>query len=102
MRWWEDQDEETREAVKALVSSGQLDFVNGGYVQHDEATAHYVAMVDQTTRGHRFLNATFGARPSVTWQIDPFGHSSTQASLTGALAGFKALFFGRADYQVRA
>ena len=33
-------------------------------------------------------------------QVDPFGHSSTQASLmTGAL-GFDALYFGRADYQV--
>lgn len=32
----------------------QLEFVNGGYVQHDEATAHYVGMIDQTTRGHRW------------------------------------------------
>lgn len=30
----------------------QLSFVNGGYVQHDEAAAYYVAMIDQTTRGH--------------------------------------------------
>lgn len=51
--WWAEQDEETREVVKSLVKSGQLDFVNGGYVQHDEAAAHYVAMIDQTTRGHR-------------------------------------------------
>jgi len=29
-------------------------FVNGGVVQHDEAGAHYVAMIDQTTRGHRW------------------------------------------------
>ncbi len=36
-----------------------------------------------------------------TVQVDPFGHSSTQASLmTGAL-GFDAVYFGRADYQVR-
>lgn len=31
----------------------QLEFINGGYVQHDEAAAHYVAMIDQMTRGHR-------------------------------------------------
>ena len=106
----------------------QLEFVNGGYVQHDEATAHFVAMIDQTTRGHtcaparlrsscsstcmrmlrcllhgaascpaavssaasfqppapppgrRFLRQTFGVTPRVGWQIDPFGHSATQAS----------------------
>jgi alpha-mannosidase len=36
----------------------------------------------------------------VGWQIDPFGHSSTQASLMSTLVGFDALFFGRSDYQV--
>lgn len=48
----------------------------------------------------RFLNDTFGFAPRVGWQIDPFGHSSTQASLMTGLAGMEALFFGRADYQV--
>ena len=38
--------------------------------------------------------------PTIGWQLDPFGHSSTNAALmTGAL-GFDATFFGRADYQV--
>ncbi|KAL4437798.1 hypothetical protein ABPG77_005710 [Micractinium sp. CCAP 211/92] len=98
-RWWAQQDEDMRAAVSQLVRSGQLEFVNGGYVQHDEATAHYVGMIDQTTRGHRFLQQTFGAIPRVGWQIDPFGHSSTQAGLLSAQVGFDALFFGRADYQ---
>ena len=70
------------------------------YVQNDEAASHYVAMIDQMTVGHQFLNRTFGLAPRIGWQVDPFGHSSTQASLmTGAL-GFDALYFGRADYQV--
>jgi alpha-mannosidase len=98
-RWWGQQDEDTRALVTRLVQDGQLEFVNGGYVQHDEATAHYVAMIDQTTRGHSFLKRTFGAIPRVGWQIDPFGHSSTQAGLLSAQVGFDALFFGRADYQ---
>jgi hypothetical protein len=47
----------------------------------------------------RFLGKEFGKVPTVGWQIDPFGHSATQASLS-ALYGFDAHFFGRADYQV--
>lgn len=55
---------------------------------HDEATAHYVGMVDQTHLGQAFLRKEFGedALPTVAWQIDPFGHSATQASLLGAQA----------------
>lgn len=52
-RWWDEQTEATQNVVKKLVSDGQLTFMNGGWVQHDEAAAHYVAMIDQTTRGHR-------------------------------------------------
>jgi alpha-mannosidase len=36
----------------------------------------------------------------VGWQLDPFGHSATQAALLGAEIGMDALFFGRIDYQV--
>ena len=34
---------------------------------HDEAAAHYVAMLDQTTLGHRLIREEFGdaARPTV-------------------------------------
>ena len=60
-----------------------------------------MAMIDQTTTGHQFLNATFGITPRIGWQIDPFGHSSTQASLMSGALGFDALYFGRADYQAR-
>ena len=53
-----------------------------------------------TTVNCRFLKETFGVLPTIGWQLDPFGHSSTNAALmTGAL-GFDATFFGRADYQV--
>ena len=37
--------------------------------RHDEAAAHYVDMIDQTTLGHRFLMSEFGAVPKVGWQI---------------------------------
>eukprot|EP01124_Arcella_intermedia_P030595 TRINITY_DN6729_c0_g1_i1.p1 TRINITY_DN6729_c0_g1~~TRINITY_DN6729_c0_g1_i1.p1 ORF type:complete len:980 (+),score=171.65 TRINITY_DN6729_c0_g1_i1:417-2942(+) len=56
-------------------------------------------MIDQTTYGHRKLLQEFGVVPTIGWQIDPFGHSSTQASLLSARVGFDGLFFARIDYQ---
>ena len=57
---------------------------NGGYCMHDEATTHYVDMIDQTTLGHRYIKEQFGKTPRIGWQIDPFGHSAVQAYLLGA------------------
>jgi alpha-mannosidase len=99
MLWWGQQSDAKKAVVRTLVAQGRLDFVNGGFVQHDEASAHYVAMIDQTTRGHLFLKKEFGFVPRVGWQIDPFGHSSSSAGLLGRGLGFDALFFGRADWE---
>lgn len=55
VRWWYEQSDSMKDIVRQLVTEGRLEFVNGGYVQHDEAAAHYVAMIDQTTRGHRWV-----------------------------------------------
>lgn len=43
--------EEGRAAVAALVESGQLEFVGGGWVQPDEAITRFEDMVDQQTLG---------------------------------------------------
>jgi len=100
-RWWEEQPKKRRELVTKLVSEGRLEFLNGGWCMHDEASPHYVEMVDQTTRGHQFLKNLFGEQgvPRGTWQIDPFGHSNTQAWLLSAEAGMESLFWGRTDFQ---
>ena len=57
---------------------------NGGWCMHDEATVHYIDMIDQTTLGHRALKQQFNKTPRAGWQIDPFGHSAVQAYLLGA------------------
>ena len=57
---------------------------NGGMCMHDEATTHYIDMIDQTTLGHRFIKDEFNVTPRIGWQIDPFGHSAVQAYLLGA------------------
>ncbi|XP_010478748.1 PREDICTED: probable alpha-mannosidase At5g66150 [Camelina sativa] len=100
-RWWEEQSPEMQEQVKRLVKSGQLEFVNGGWSMNDEATCHYIDMIDQTTRGHRFIKQHFNTTPRAAWQIDPFGHSSVQAYLLGAELGLDSLHFARIDYQDR-
>lgn len=51
---------------------------------HDEATVHYIDMIDQTTLGHRYIKQQFGIIPRIGWQIDPFGHSAVQAYLLSA------------------
>ena len=66
---------------------------------HDEATTHFMGMIDQTTLGHSFLKRELNVVPTVGWQLDPFGHSATMASLLTAKLGFDALYFGRIDYQ---
>ncbi|XP_048233937.1 probable alpha-mannosidase At5g13980 isoform X2 [Ricinus communis] len=101
-RWWRNQRETLQQVVKKLVSSGQLEFINGGMCMHDEAVVHYIDMIDQTTLGHRFIKNEFGVIPRIGWQIDPFGHSAVQAYLLGAEVGFDSLYFGRIDYQDRA
>ncbi|XP_034916190.1 alpha-mannosidase At3g26720 isoform X1 [Populus alba] len=101
-RWWRQQSEAMKIKVKDLVNSGQLEFINGGMCMHDEATPHYIDLIDQTTLGHKYIKDEFGQIPRVGWQIDPFGHSAVQAYLLGAELGFDSLFFARIDYQDRA
>ncbi|KAK6924503.1 Glycosyl hydrolase family 38, C-terminal [Dillenia turbinata] len=101
-RWWTTQSVQTQNVVKSLVDAGQLEFVNGGWCMHDEATVHYIDMIDQTTLGHHAIRTQFNKVPRSGWQIDPFGHSAVQAYLLGAELGFDSLHFARIDYQDRA
>lgn len=97
--WWDLQDDPVKDSVRFLVGNKQLSFANGGWCMHDEATSHFIGMIDQTTLGHRFLKRELGVIPKIGWQLDPFGHSASQASYFTSKVGFDALYFGRIDYQ---
>jgi len=104
-RWMNEADDDQLDVVQRVVQRGQLEFVNGGWCMHDEAAPSYVDMVDNTALGHRMIASQFGvsALPRATWQIDPFGHTATQASLLSSpLGGFSSVFVGRIDFQDRA
>ena len=71
--------------------------INGGWSMHDEATTNYEDMIDNMMIGHDFILKEFGVKPNIGWQIDPFGHSNTNARLFAEM-GFDAVFYGRIDY----
>ena len=74
-RWYETQPAALQMAVRGLVSSGQLQFLNGGWSMHDEANPTFVDMLDNTAVGHRNIADNFGveALPRTTWQIGLWG-----------------------------
>lgn len=53
-QWWKEQDEEMRDIVRDLVGRGQLEFINGGWCMNDEATTHYVDIIDQMALGLKY------------------------------------------------
>jgi len=95
--WYETQNVTTQNIVKGLVANGQLTFLNGGWSMHDEANPTYVDMLDNTATGQRAILNNFGqsALPTVTWQIDPFGHSAFQGILSSPLSGYKGVMWAR-------
>ena len=56
-----------QEALRGLVAAKRFSFANGGWCMHDEATTHFVGMLDQTALGHRFLREHLGVVPAVGW-----------------------------------
>lgn len=96
--WWYLQPEDMKANVRKLVDNGQLEMINGGWSMHDEACPSYEDMINNHMIGHEFLLKEFGVAPRIGWQIDPFGHSNTNARFF-AEQGFDAWFFGRQDWE---
>ena len=99
-KWFDEQSAHRRGIVRALVRNRQLEFVGGGWVQHDEALPTVGAMLEQMAEGHLWLNATFNVWPKIGWQLDPFGHTATSAALLSRM-GFRALVINRIHYKLK-
>ena len=80
-RWFRDINDEVKEKVRKLIRSGQLEIVLGGWVMPDEASTHYVSVIDQLIEGHQWLIENLGVIPKTSWSNDPFGYSSTMPYL---------------------
>lgn len=73
--WYTRQDKQTKEEVKALVQSGQLEFTMGGWAATDESCPNYEDIINNMYIGHGFLKREFGITPKVGWMVDAFGHT---------------------------
>ena len=96
--WWSKQSTDSKNKVKQLVRNGQLEFLNSGVVMSDEGAAYYDDIIEQMTKGLKFVKDVFNYTVQTGWHIDPFGHSAAQASLFSQM-GFNSWFFERIDFQ---
>ena len=80
-RWWRDITDDVKERVREFIRRGQLEIVLGGWVMPDEASTHYVSVIDQLIEGHQWLIENLGVKPKNSWSNDPFGYSSTMPYL---------------------
>jgi hypothetical protein len=93
-RWWNDQDDKRKSDVRKLVDEGRLIFINGGWVINDEALPAYKETMTQMRTGLDFIKENFGVRPSIGWQIDPFGSTAMTAAVFHKL-GYSAFIENR-------
>ena len=98
--WWKQASNESRNLMKKLHATGQLEFIGGGWVMHDEADPSLFGILNQMHLGLKFLRDTLGARPTVEWHIDPFGHSVFMPELYSQL-GYKAVVINRVPNAVK-
>ena len=76
------------ELFRSLVRDGRVDVVGGGWVSHDEAVTPVHLAAANFDAGADALRAVIGDadwRPTVAWQIDPFGHAASTPTLLAHL-----------------
>lgn len=85
------------ELFRSLVRDGRVDVVGGGWVSHDEAVTPVHLAAAQFDAGAAALRAVVGDddwRPTVAWQIDPFGHAASTPAVLAHL-GYKHVVVNR-------
>ena len=91
---YQTQNEDTKQKVKLYIKQGRLDLVHGGMVSNDEACTNYAAIIQNMVLGRKFLFEEFGVVPTIGWQLDPFGHTETNADLFSQM-GLDTIVFSR-------
>lgn len=76
------------------MKNKQLEFVNGGWVDNDEASPVYEDMINNFMIAHEWLKKEFDVVPRIGWTLDAFGHSDTNTRLYAEM-GYDAMFYAR-------
>ena len=98
IKLYKTQSTEVSDTIREFIHQGRFEFINGGYVMHDEATSYYQHFIDQMRLGLLFLKSEFDYVPKIAWFIDPFGHSAANAYVLSKM-GFEKIAIVRIDYK---
>jgi hypothetical protein len=93
-RWYSETSKDDRDKLHELVRNGQFQFMGGGWVMNDESLTVYKNAFLQIQTGIDWIESTFGVRPKIGWQIDPFGNSAVTPSILSIL-GYEGIVLSR-------
>jgi alpha-mannosidase len=80
--------------IVAMIDAGRWDVVGGTYIQPDTNLTGAVTLRKHFERGLDYFQSHFGARPTVAWAADSFGHSAGLPNIL-ADAGMQGFAFTR-------
>ena len=104
-RWYEGpttaQDLAAQRAFKSLVRNGQIELIDGGFTQHDDAITTLAQQLQNMRTGHLWLRRHFNATPRVGWHPDSFGSTSLVPTLY-RLGRFELMLHDRMNDAVKA
>jgi lysosomal alpha-mannosidase len=99
-KWWDLQTDAKKDSVRLLVKNKQFEIVNAGWSMNDEACPYYEDIIDNMQTGIEWISKELGFTSFIGWQLDPFGHSSTNARIQAKL-GFDFQVFSRMNQKDR-
>lgn len=80
--------------IQALIKAGRWDVVGGSVIQPDMNLCQGAVLEKHYAEGLGWLRQNLGARPTVGWSADCFGHSAWLPSILRR-SGLRAYAFGR-------
>ena len=93
-KWYDEANDDMKQKLKDLIANGQFQFMGGGWVMNDESLTDYKNAIIQIQTGLDWILSTFGVRPKIGWQIDPFGNSPVTPSILSIL-GYEGIVLSR-------